>query len=166
MIGQGVAAIGAISLPEALATGFLPSINQLEFNMTTKNALLRTKPYLGVAALAASVLLTGLVHAGNTFSIKFTVDTNGLDLTHEAGVRDLYSRLKNAADAVCNNVYRVGLEPVANYADCYEKALAAAVKLVNKPLLTQVYLDAHTLKDAAAHDVKVASLAAAAQPRR
>ena len=33
---------------------------------------------------------------------------------------------------MCNNVYRVGLEPVANYAACYEKALGSAVQSVNK----------------------------------
>jgi hypothetical protein len=54
---------------------------------------------------------------------------------------------------------------VSNYADCYEQALGAAVQSVNQPQLTQVNLGAHSLKDAAAHGVKV-PLLAAAQPRR
>lgn len=134
--------------------------------MITKIAVLGTKTCLGIAALAACALFAGVVQAGDTFPIKVTINTAGLDLRQEAGIRELYSRLKNAADAVCNNVYRVGLEPVANYVDCYEKALGAAVQSVNRPKLTQVYLSAHTLKDATAHGVKVYLLATAAQPRQ
>ena len=95
-----------------------------------------------------------------------TVSTAGLDLSQEAGIRELYSRLKNAADAVCNNVYRVGLEPVTNYTDCYEKALGAAVMSVNKPSLTEIYLSAHTLRDANSHGVTAAQLIAPAAPRQ
>jgi len=128
-------------------------------------ARLASQTCLGIAALAASVLLAGRVQAANTVPIKVTVNTAGLDLSQEAGIRALYSRLKNAADAVCNNLYRVGLQPVPDYANCYEQALGAAIQSVNQPQLTQVYLGAHSLKDATAHGVKVPLLAAAAQPR-
>lgn len=134
--------------------------------MTTKIALPGTKTCLGISALAASVLLAGAVQASDTFPIKVTVNTTGLDLRQETGIRELYSRLKNAADAVCNDVYRVGLQPVADYAACYEKALGTAVQSLNRPQLTQMYLSAHTLKDAMSHGVKVPLLAAAEQPRQ
>ena len=134
--------------------------------MTAKCEFLATRTCFGLAALTVSILLAGAVHAGNTFPIKVTVNTAGLDLSRETGLRELYSRLKTAADAVCNDVYRVGLQPVANYADCYEQALGAAVQAANRPQLTQVYLRAHTLQDATAHGVKIPLLAGAAQPRR
>jgi len=133
--------------------------------MICKIALVGTQTSLGITALAASILLTGVVQADNTFPISVAVTTAGLDLRQDAGVREMYSRLKNAADAVCNNIYRVGLEPVANYVDCYETALGAAVRSVNHPQLTRVYLGTHTLKDARAHGVKVPLLAAGSQPR-
>jgi len=134
--------------------------------MTTKIALFSAKTCLSIAALASSVLLAAAVQAGDIFPIKVTVTTTGLDLNQEAGIRKLYSRLKIAADAVCNDLYRVGLQPVSNYVDCYEKALGDAVQSVNRPQLTQVYLGAHTLKDATAYGVKVPLLQAAVQVRQ
>ena len=38
---------------------------------------------------------------------------------------------------------------------CYEKALADAIRSANLPLLTQVYLETHTLREAAAHGIDV-----------
>jgi UrcA family protein len=129
--------------------------NQLEFNMTEKMTSPGRRTCLGIAALTASVLLAGAVQAGSTFPITVKVNAAGLDLSQVAGIRALYSRLKTAADAVCGNAYRVGLQPVASYADCYEKALGAAVQSVNQTRLTLEYLGTHTLKDAAAHGIEL-----------
>ncbi len=38
---------------------------------------------------------------------------------------------------------------------CYEKALGNAVRSANMPLLTQVYLETHTLREAAARGIDV-----------
>jgi hypothetical protein len=48
---------------------------------------------------------------------------------------------------------RVDLKPVANEDACYEKALANAIRSVHSPLLTQVYLETHTLRQAAASGI-------------
>ena len=134
--------------------------------MTTKITLAGTSIPVVIAALAASTLFAGTVQADTSFPVNATVHTAGLDLTQESGVRELYSRLEVAAGRVCNNVYRVGLQPVTDYTDCYEKSLAAAVQSADKPRLTQVYLRAHTLKDATAHGITASVLTATASPRR
>ena len=134
--------------------------------MNTTITLAATRALAGIAALAASTLFAGTVQADTSFPVNATVHATGLDLNQEADLRDLYSRIKVAADRVCNNIYRVGLQPVANYTDCYEKALGAAVQSVNRPQLTRVYLSAHTLKDANAHGVTASLLTAATSARR
>ena len=45
--------------------------------------------------------------------------------------------------------------PSADPEGCYEKALGNAIRSTNVPLLTQVYLETHTLRDAAARGIDV-----------
>ena len=50
---------------------------------------------------------------------------------------------------------RVDLEPVADERACYEKALAKSIGSANLPLVTKVYLQSHTLRDAAALGIEL-----------
>jgi hypothetical protein len=69
--------------------------------------------------------------------------------------RELHSRLKHAADVVCTHGMRVDLTPPTDPQACYEQALGQAVRFVKRPLLTQVYLETHTLREAAARGIDV-----------
>jgi hypothetical protein len=82
------------------------------------------------------------------------VSTRGLDLETSAGAHELYSRLKNAAWSVCNNTLRVGLEPTPDPYGCSEKALAEAILSANMTRLTQIYLETHTLREAAERGIR------------
>jgi hypothetical protein len=62
----------------------------------------------------------------------------------------LYSRLQHAAQVVCTHGMRVDLVPSRDPQGCYEKALGNAVRAANLKLLTQVYLETHTLRQAGA----------------
>jgi hypothetical protein len=55
----------------------------------------------------------------------------------------------------CGDGNRADLEPVGNFVGCYEQALAAAVRSVNRPQLTMQYLATHTLQDAATHGIDI-----------
>jgi len=108
------------------------------------------------AALVACTLFAGNVAAKDQeFTVAYQVSTEGLDLSQPVGVQALYSRLKLAAQVVCTHGMRVDLQPVADESACYEKALGDAIRSVNLPRLTQVYLATHTLQQAMARRIEV-----------
>jgi hypothetical protein len=78
------------------------------------------------------------------------VSTQGLDLHYSAGAQEFYARLKHAADVACTHGNRFDLKPVG----CSEKALGEAIRSANLPLLTQVYLETHTLRQASAYGIE------------
>ena len=129
--------------------------------MYTKTVVMSAWTILG-AVLVACTLFAGNVRAKDQeFTIAYRVNTHGLDLSQPVGAQELYSRLKHAAQVVCTHGMRVDLKPVADESACYEKALADAVRSVNLPVLTQVYLLTHTLQQAVARGIDVPAQVAA-----
>jgi UrcA family protein len=122
--------------------------------MDTKTAFTRASAVLG--AIAACTLFTGVAAAKDPeVTVAYQVSTQGLDLNKPSGARELYSRLKHAADVVCTHGMRVDLAPPSDQQACYEQALGQAVRYIKRPLLTQVYLETHTLREAAARGIDV-----------
>jgi len=115
----------------------------------TKDAL----SSLGVAA-AACALVAGNVAARDVID-SVQVSTRGLDMNRPTDVRTFYSRLENAAWMLCTRGTRVALEPVDDLKGCYAKALGDAIRSANMPMLTLIYLQTHTLQEAAARAIKV-----------
>ena len=106
------------------------------------------------AAVVACALFTGDATAQEReVTVGYPVTTRGLDVRQPAGAHELYSRLKHAARVVCTHGMRVGLKPVTDEDACFEKSLAEAVRTVKLPLVTQVYLETHTLRQAAARGI-------------
>jgi len=116
--------------------------------MYTKAAVTSAWPVLG-AALACALFAGNVAAKDQEFTVAYRVSAQGLDLSQPAGAHAFYSRLKHAAQVVCTHGMRVDLKPVTNENACYEKALGDAIRSVNLPLLTQVYLTTHTLQQAA-----------------
>jgi UrcA family protein len=117
-----------------------------------------------LGALAACGLVCGAVQAAaqeQTLTVEVTVSTLGLDLSQPAGAHKLYVRLSNAADVVCSHGNRVDLHADSDFVGCYQKALATAVRSVNRPQLTLEYLTTHTLRDAARYGIDLPLSAAA-----
>jgi hypothetical protein len=56
---------------------------------------------------------------------------------------------------------RVDLAPSPDPQGCYEKALGNAVRSAHLPLLTQAYLETHTLREAAARGIDLPVMIAA-----
>jgi UrcA family protein len=113
-------------------------------------------------ALACSLFASGAVLADeHTFTIGMHLSSRGLDLTKPADAQTFYQRIQHAADVVCTHGNRVDLAPVEYELGCYEKALGDAIASLNSPLLTQIYLDTHTLRQAAAHSIQVPAQLAA-----
>jgi UrcA family protein len=132
-----------------------------EIDMYTKTIAMSAWPVLG-AALVACTLFAGSATANDQeFTVAYRVNTRGLDLSTPAGAHTLYSRIKHAAEVVCTHGNRVDLKPLADPIGCYEKALGNAVRFLNSSLLTQVYLETHTLRQAAAHNIDIPALVAA-----
>jgi UrcA family protein len=117
-----------------------------------------------LGALAACGLLCGAVQAAeeHTLIAKVTVNTLGLNPSQPAGAHELYGRLSKAARVVCSHANRVDLHADSDFVGCYQKALAAAVRSVNRQQLTLEYLTTHTLRDAAKYGIDL-PLSAAAQ---
>jgi UrcA family protein len=114
---------------------------------------------LGAAAVACT-LFTGTVAAKDA-TVAIHVSTQGLDLNQPTGAHEFYTRLQHAARVVCTHGNRVDLAPAPDPEGCYEKALGDAIRSANVPLLTQVYLQTHTLREAAAHGIEVPAQMAA-----
>lgn len=122
--------------------------------MYTKAVVIGALPVLGTA-LACALFAGNVAAKDQEFTVAYRVSAQGLDLTQPAGAHEFYSRLKHAAQIVCTYGMRVDLKPVTNENACYEKALGDAVRSINLPLLTRVYLATHTLEQAAARGIEV-----------
>jgi UrcA family protein len=124
-----------------------------EINMYTRTSVVSAWPVLG-AAVVACALFAGSVTAKEV-TVAIQVSTQGLDLSQPAGAHELYTRLQHAAKVVCTHGMRVDLQASPDAEGCYEKALGDAIRSVNSPQLTQVYLATHTLREAAARGIDV-----------
>jgi UrcA family protein len=123
--------------------------------MYTKADVMSAWTVLGAALVACTLFAGNVAAKDQEFTVAYRVSTQGLDLRQPAGAHEFYSRLKHAAQVVCTHGMRVDLKPVTDENACYEKALGDAIRSVNLPLLTQVYLATHTLQQAAARGIGV-----------
>src|SRR6266436_1629254 len=121
--------------------------------MYPKTAVTTAWSVLGVAMVACTPLAGNVV--AKEVKVAYQVSTQGLNLRQPAGAHEFYGRLKKAARIVCTHGNRVDLQPSPDPAGCYEKALGDAIRSANVSLLTQVYLETHTLREAAARGIDV-----------
>jgi UrcA family protein len=139
-----------------------PSHIHRESNVNTNAPALCAKSRICIAAAAACAVLSVAAQAEELiFMVQATVATAGLDLSQPADARELYTRLSKAAGTVCSDRSRVDALPVADFASCYQKALGDAVRSANRTQLTLVYLQTHTLQDAANRGIGVPTLVVA-----
>jgi UrcA family protein len=130
--------------------------------MNIRAPVLNAKAFTYVAALAACALLSAPIQSKERIvTLKVSVNTAGLDVGQPAGARELYSRLRHAANVVCGNGMRVGLQTIGDFAGCVETAIGEAVRSANLPQLTMAYLTTHTLQQATTHGIEVPVLMAA-----
>lgn len=71
-----------------------------------------------------------------TYVVRFA----DLDLSHEAGVKALYRRIRSAADSVCAPLGDARLlARQAQWRTCRDRAIADAVARIDQPMLSQHY---------------------------
>jgi UrcA family protein len=129
--------------------------------MYIKTAVISAHFTLGAVAIAGALFAGNVAAQGHNVNVAIHVSAQGLDLHHPAGAQELYARLKHAADVACTHGNRVDLKPSIDPVGCYEKALGEAIRSVNLPLLTEVYLETHTLRQAAAYGIEAPAQIAA-----
>jgi UrcA family protein len=129
--------------------------------MYTKTAVMSARSVLGAAAVACTLLAGNVAAEDNNVIVAIHVSTQGLDLRQPPGAQEFYMRLQRAARVACTHGNRVDLAPAPDPEGCYEKALGDAIRSANVPLLTQVYLATHTLREAAARGIDVPAQIAA-----
>jgi UrcA family protein len=129
--------------------------------MYTKTAVMSARWVLGAAAVACTLFAGNVAADDRPVTVAIHVSTRGLDLRQPAGAHEFYTRLQRAARVVCTDGDRIGLEPSPDPEGCYEEALGDAIRSANVPLLTQVYLATHTLREAAARGIDVPAQIAA-----
>jgi UrcA family protein len=121
----------------------------------------------GAHSALGALAIVGALFGGNVAAREYDVkvaihvSTQGLDLKQPAGMQEFYERLEHAAHVACTYGNRVDLKPASDPIGCYETALGDAIRSVNLPLLTDVYLETHTLRQAAAHGIQVPAQVAA-----
>jgi len=125
----------------------------------------RTFSLLCTAAAVAAAALTvnpGRVAARDKpVTIAIAVNSRGLNLSQPADVHTFYRRIADAAWVACTDGNRVGLAPLPDPQGCYGEALARAIRSAGNPLLTQIYLETHTFREAVARGVVGAAQVAA-----
>jgi UrcA family protein len=132
--------------------------------MYVRHAVMTARTLLGTAIIACAVAAGNVAAKDHNVTVAIHVSSQGLDLSQPEGARAYYSRIKNAAWVACTRADRVGLEPSDNPQKCVEKSLANAIRAVGLPMLTQIYLESHTLQEAAALGVHTTvSMAAKSQ---
>jgi UrcA family protein len=124
-----------------------------------RTKLCKILAFLALVATACAFLSATAAARNTTVVVK--VSARGLDLRQPSDVRTLYGRLRLAAQVVCTHGNRVALEPVPNLQHCYEQALGAAIRSSNLPLLTAIYLETHTLQEAAQRGIEIPEQVAA-----
>lgn len=129
--------------------------------MYIRPAAMSVHSMLGAVAVAGALFAGNVAAQGHDVTVAIHVSTQGLDLHHPAGAQKFYMRLQHAADVACTHGNRVDLKPLSDPVRCYEKALGEAVRSANLPLLTQAYLETHTLRQAAAYGIEVPAQVAA-----
>lgn len=129
--------------------------------MQIKSAISNARSVLGAAAIAGTLFGGNVLAASQEFPVDIHVSTKGIDLSQSAGATLLYRRLQYAAWAVCSTRVRAVLQPVADAKGCAETSLAAAIRAVGQPRLTQIYLETHTSAEAAAQGIGLLARVAA-----
>jgi UrcA family protein len=118
--------------------------------MYIKTVDTRARLLVGAATLIF-ILAGGVVAASeHIVTVAIHVSPRGLDLNQPADAQTHYRRIEQAARIVCTHGDRVGLAPVDDYKSCYQNALSNAIRSLKMPLLTRLYLETHTLKEAEA----------------
>jgi UrcA family protein len=129
--------------------------------MYTNNVGMRARS-AWVAVTLAGALIAGTVLAKDrNVTVALHVSAQGLDLSQPADAQRFYARLENAAWVVCTRADRVGLVPLDDPMGCAQKSLGEAIRSLNLPTLTQIYLATHTLQQAAASGINISLQAAA-----
>jgi UrcA family protein len=116
---------------------------------------------LAVFAVTCPLIAGLTVAKDHKVKVAVHVSAEGLDLSQPQGAHTFYTRLQQAAYVVCTDGERVDLTPVDNQSRCVEKALGEAVRAAGQPMLSQVYLETHTMQQAAAYGIKAPAQLAA-----
>jgi len=104
-----------------------------------------------LAAAAALALQPALLHADQLASdrVSVKVSSAGLDLSSTPGAQEFYKRLTIAAGNACGVEAEFDALRAAKFDHCYRDTLAHAVSAINRPLVTQAYMQHHSRGDAA-----------------
>lgn len=132
--------------------------------MYERHTVMSARTLLGAAMVACAVFAGNVAAKDHDVTVAIHVSAQGLDLSQPEGARTFYSRIKNAAWTACTRADRVGLEPSDNPQKCAEKSLANAIRVLGVPMLTQIFLDSHTLLEASAPGVYIPASVAAKSP--
>jgi UrcA family protein len=132
-----------------------------EIDMYTRIVGISAWPRLAAAVVVFTLFAGSVAASDKEFTVAYRVNIQGVDLSTPAGAHKMYFRLQHAAMVVCTDGNRVDLAPLPNPKDCYEDALANAVRFLNSSLVTQAYLETHTVQQAAIHNIDIPALVAA-----
>ena len=125
--------------------------------MKTTNKTSAFFSLIAIAMIAAvGTGASALATAGTTSDepLTATVKYDDLDLSHAAGVSQLYGRIRRAAQTVCSPFEGLGAEPTQRWTQCVSAATDRAVATVNQPALVAL----HAAKTGKRQPAMVASL--------
>jgi UrcA family protein len=127
--------------------------------MNSTRRIFGSPSIVGAVALTCFVAAAGAAVAGTQVTVAIPVRVSAADLGSRAGTLAFYQRLQDAAWVACTRADRVGLAPVDDVHECTERALGAAIGSAHVALLTEVYLESHSIKEAKAYGIEVPIMA-------
>jgi UrcA family protein len=115
-------------------------------DISDKNTSVSASIAMLILTIVATTVAEPAMAATPTLVTQRVLNYSHLDLNSTAGVRNLYSRIRTAAEVVCGDRQRVGSRITAQrWRDCRDRAVSDAVARLDKPSL-----NAHHQRRAAA----------------
>ena len=127
--------------------------------MFSRKGAFSRRPMVSVMAFTCLLAAASAALAAGPVTVTIPVSVQGVDLSNRAAVLAFYQRLQNAAWVACTDGNRIDLVPVDNRHECTENAVGAAIGAAHVALLTQVYLETHSIGEAKAHGIEVPMVA-------
>jgi UrcA family protein len=123
-------------------------MTRTQISRATRRLPQRLSAALAALAMTGLMLVTVNARADEAFGEfnQITVRYSSDDLASESQAAGVYAKLKRAAHQVCRRQgIRMTLDEHARYRECYQGALADAVRTVDKPALSALH--ARTTED-------------------
>jgi len=101
------------------------------------------KPLKSAMLVAVALCAAPVMSQAGSETVAVKVNAAGLDLGSPAGAQKMFARLTVAAEQACGFESEFDAVRTAKFDHCFRDSLSNAVRALNRPLVTQLYVERH-----------------------